>query len=335
MTFKKKIGLAIMAASCVFMTGAAQAQVREHAFRFATTNPTGHPIPMGGVKFGELLAKKSGGKMTVKQFPGGVLGGDVQVLSAVQGGTIELTSMNAGILQGQIKEFAVVDLPFLFNNGKEADAILDGPIGKQLTDKMPEKGLVNLAFFDLGFRQLTNSKRAVKTADDINGLKIRVIQSPTYIDTFNALGANAVPMPITEVYTAMEQKMIDGEENPFSVIEINKFNEVQKYLTVSNHIYNPQAFFMSKKAWDKLNKDEQAVVMEAARETATYQRKFSRDSQDNALVSLRKSMDVSVLPPAEISKVRVKVKPVIDKFSASIGPDFVKSVFAELEKIRK
>lgn len=334
MQFKKTVGM-VVAAACVFMGSGVQAQVREHSFRFSTANPAGHPIPMGGQKFAELLARKSGGKMNVKHFPGGVLGGDVQVLSAVQGGTIDMASMNAGILQGQIKEFAVLDLPFLFNNAAEADALLDGPIGKQLADKMPEKNLVNLAFFDLGFRQLTNSKRPVKTAEDIAGLKIRVVQSPAYIDTFNALGANAVPMSFTEVYTALEQKMIDGQENPSSVIESNKFNEVQKHLAITNHIYNPQAFFMSKKAWDKLNKDEQAIVMDSAREAAAYQRKLSRDVQDAALVNLQKNMQVTTLPPAEVAKIRTKVKPVIDKFSASIGPDFVKAVFAELDKNRK
>jgi len=334
MISRKLISVAI-AACCMVAVGGVQAELREQSFRFATANPKGHPIPAGGEKFGELLAQKSGGKMTVKHFPGGVLGGDVQVLSAVQGGTIELTSMNAGILQGQIKEFAVVDLPFLFNNAKEADAVLDGPIGKQMTDLMPAKGMVNLAFFDLGFRNLTNSKKLVKTADDLVGMKVRVVQSPTYIETFTALGANAVPMPITEVYTAMEQKMIDGHENPFSVIEMNKFYEVQKYLAVTNHMYNPQAFFMSKKTWDKLNADEQKLVMEAAKEAAVWQRQLSRDSQDKALASLKTKMEISVLPPEELAKFRVKVKPVIEKFSTSIGPDFVKAFLAEIEKVRK
>ena len=335
MHLKKKIGVAVAAACCMMMVGGAQAEVREHSFRFSTANPKGHPIPAGGEKFGELLSQKSGGKMTVKQFPGGVLGGDVQVLSAVQGGTIELTSMNTGILQGQIKEFAIVDLPFLFATPKEADAVLDGPMGKKMADLMPAKGMVNLGYFDLGFRQISNSKKLIKTADDIVGLKLRVVQSPTYIETFNALGANSVPMPFTEVYTALEQKMIDGQENPFSVIEVGKFNEVQKYLAITNHMYNPQSFFMSKKAWDKLNADEQKVVMDAAKEAVVWQRQFSRDAQTKALTNLKKTMEVSELPPAEVAKLRAKVKPVIDKFSASIGAEFTKEFLAEIEKVRK
>jgi tripartite ATP-independent transporter DctP family solute receptor len=195
------VGIGALVSTSVF------AQVREHTFRWTTANPVGHPIPMGGQKFADLVAQKSGGKMQVKLFPGAVLGGDVQVLSAVQRGTIDMASMNSGILQSQIKEFAIVDFPFLFNDQKEADAILDGAVGKALADKLPEKGLIHLAYYDLAFRDMTNSKRPIKSADDFAGLKIRVIQSPFYVDTFSALGANPLPMPITEVCTAMEQKL--------------------------------------------------------------------------------------------------------------------------------
>jgi tripartite ATP-independent transporter DctP family solute receptor len=323
-----------VACGAMFVGSTAQAQVREQTFRWTTANPVGHPIPMGGQKFADLVAQKSGGKMQVKLFPGGVLGGDVQVLSAVQGGTIDMTSMNSGILQSQVKEFAIVDFPFLFDNAKEVDAVLDGPVGKQLADKLPEKGLVHLAYYDLGFRQLTNSKRPVKTADDIAGLKIRVIQSPIYLDTFSALGANPVPMSITEVYTAMEQKTIDGHENPYTVVEANKFYEVQKYLTGSHHIYNPQTMMISKKTWDRLNKDEQQILLDAAKESAVYQRQLSRDAQAKALEVLKTKMEYSELPPAEIAKLRTKLKPVIEKYSANVGPDFSKQVFAEIEKVR-
>jgi len=323
-----------LACGALLAAGAATAQVREQTFRWTTQNPTGHPITEGGQKFADLVAQKSSGKMQVKLFPGGVLGGDVQVLSAVQGGTIDMFSMNSGILQGQVKEFAIVDFPFLFNDAKEADAVLDGPIGKALADKLPEKGLIHLAYFDLGFRNLTNSKRAIKTADDIGGLKVRVIQSPIYIDTFNALGANAVPMPFPEVYTALEQKTIDGQENPFTVIEANKFQEVQKYLAGTRHIYNPQTMAISKKTWDRLNKDEQDILLAAAKEAQAYQRKTSRDAQDVALANLKKTMEYTELPPAEVAKIRTKLKPVIDKYSANVGADFTKQVYTEIDKVR-
>jgi tripartite ATP-independent transporter DctP family solute receptor len=326
--------IAALACGALLAAGAATAQVREQTFRWTTQNPTGHPVTDGGQKFADLVAQKSGGKMQVKLFPGGVLGGDVQVLSAVQGGTIDMFSMNSGILQGQVKEFAIVDFPFLFNDYKEADAVLDGPIGKTLADKLPEKGLVHLAYFDLGFRNLTNSKRAIKTAEDIAGLKIRVIQSPIYIDTFSALGANAVPMPFPEVYTALEQKTIDGQENPFTVIEANKFQEVQKYLAGTRHIYNPQTMAISKKTWDRLNKEERDILLAAAKEAQAYQRKLSRDAQDVALANLKKTMEYTELPPAEVAKIRAKLKPVIDKYSANVGADFTKQVYTEIDKVR-
>jgi tripartite ATP-independent transporter DctP family solute receptor len=332
--FKKTIGVAILAACSLVMAGGAQAEVRSINLRWATANPAGHPIPMGGERFAKLVEEKSGGKMKVKVFPGGVLGSDPQLLSAVQGGTLDFAAMNSGILQGQIKEFAIVDFPFLFNDANEVDAILDGAVGKELDAKLPEKGLINLAYFDLGFRNMTNSKRAIKTADDIVGLKLRVIQSPIYIDTFNALGANSVPMPFTEVYTALEQKMIDGQENPFTVIQANKFAEVQKYLGVTRHMYNPQSMLMSKKKWDSLNKEEQEIITAAATEAANYQRTLSRGAQEIALNELKQKMEVTELPPAELAKVREKLKPVIEKYSANVGTDFAKKVFAEIEKVR-
>ncbi len=335
MKMQRILGHAALALCCLTLGTVAQAQVGEHTFRLSHAGATGHPGVMGAEKWAELVKAKSGGKMTIKVFANGVLGGDVQALSAVQGGTVDFTSMNSGILQTQVKEFAIFDFPFMFESGKEADAILDGPFGKQLADKLPAKGLVNLAYWELGFRELTNSKRPIAKMEDIAGLKIRVIQSPIYIETFNALGANAVPMPFTEVYTAMEQKIIDGHENPFSVIETSKLYEVQKFLTVSNHIYNPQSVLASKKKWDALTKDEQAILTSTMVEATKWQRQNSRDLAEQSLATLKKSMTVSVLPPEEIAKIRTKIKPVIDKFSTSVGPEIVAQLQTELEKGRK
>jgi tripartite ATP-independent transporter DctP family solute receptor len=222
----------------------------------------------------------------------------------------------------------------MFENGKEADTILDGAFGKKLAELLPAKGLVNLAYWELGFRELTNSKRPISKLEDLAGLKIRVIQSPIYIETFNALGANAVPMPFTEVYTAMEQKIIDGHENPFSVVESSKLYEVQKYLTVSNHIYNPQSLLASKKKWDALTKDEQNLLLSTAAEATKWQRENSRKLAEESLTTLKKTMQVNVLSSEEIAKIRTKIKPVIDKFSASVGPELVTQLQTELKKGR-
>ena len=335
MKISKFAGQLAFAVCGLVLGSAAQAQVGEHTFRISIAGAAGHPSVMGAEKWAELVKQKSGGKMQVKVFPNGVLGGDVQALSAVQGGTIDFTAMNSGILQTQVKEFAIFDFPFMFESGKEADVILDGAFGKKLADLLPAKNLVNLAYWELGFRELTNSKRSLNKMEDIAGLKIRVIQSPIYIETFNALGANSVPMPFTEVYTALEQKIIDGQENPFSVIETSKFNEVQKYLTVTNHMYNPQSVLASKKKWDALTKDEKDVLTSTMLEATKWQRENSRKLADELLTNLKKSMTVNVLSAEELTKIRTKIKPVIEKFSASVGPELVKELQAELEKGRK
>jgi tripartite ATP-independent transporter DctP family solute receptor len=247
-----------------------------------------------------------------------------------------MTVLNAGILQAQVKEFAVYDFPFLFNNAQEADAVTDGAFGKGLFAKLEPKGLVGLNYWDLGFRNLTNSKHPINKADDIAGLKIRVIQSPIYVDIFTALGANATPMPFPEVYPALEQKAIDGHENPATVIKANKIYEVQKYLALTRHIYNPQALIVSKKFWDKLNADEKALITEAAAQATTYQRGVSRTQADIAVEDLKKAgMQVTELPPAEIAKMRDKVKPVIAKQTAIVGADTVAALQSELAKLRK
>jgi tripartite ATP-independent transporter DctP family solute receptor len=334
MKMKQIVGSAVLGLCGLVLSSAAQAQINEHTFRIGINGAPGHPVVVGAEKWAELINKKSNGKMTLKVFPS-TLGGDVQVLSAVQGGTVDFMSMNSGILQGIQKEFAIFDFPFMFESGKEADTVLDGAFGKKLADLLPSKGLYNLIYWELGFREITNSKKPVAKADDIAGLKLRVIQSPIYVDTFAALGANAVPMNFSEVYTALEQRIIDGQENPYAVIETSKLNEVQKYLTVSNHMYNPQSLLASKKKWDALTKDEQDLLMSTAVEARTWQRQNTRVMAENSLANLKKTMTVSVLPPEELAKIRAKLKPVIEKYSANVGPELVKELQTELDKIRK
>jgi len=315
--------------------GSATADIKERTLKFAFQNQKEHPQAMGAQKFADLVAQKSGGKITVKLFPGGSLGGDLQTMSALQGGTVELTVLNAGLLSGAIKEFAAVDLPFLFNSGVEADAVVDGPFGQRLLDKLPEKGLIGLGYWDLGFRNMTNSKRPITKVEDIAGLKLRVLQSPIYIDLFNGLGANAVPLPFPELYSALEQHTVDGQENPVTVIASSKFFEVQKYLSLTRHTYNPQTLLISKKFWDQLAPEERKLIQESAQEAKLYQRKVSREQEGQALEALKKGgMQVNEIAPAEMVRLREKVKPVVEKFSAQIGEATVKELYAEIAKTR-
>jgi tripartite ATP-independent transporter DctP family solute receptor len=329
-----KIVAAALAVSVIALPGA-QAQVNERMLKFATQNPKGHPITNGMEKFAELVTQKSGGKIKVNMFPGGVLGGDAPNISALQGGTLEMVVMNAGILAQQVKDFEVFDFPFMFANTQEADAVVDGPFGQAMLAKLDAKGIHGLAYWELGFRQITNSKRPITKVEEIAGLKLRVIPNAINVDWVSALGANPTPMAFPEVYAGLEQKAIDGQENPLTVISANKFYEVQKFVTLTNHQYNPQAVIISKKFWDGLSNDEKKILQDAATEAAKFQRANSREQMTSALDTLKKNgMTVTEFPPAEQQKLREKLKPVIDKHGGAIA-ETVKSMQAEIAKVRK
>lgn len=313
----------------------AQAQVHGRTLRVSLANSKGHPQNMGAEKFAELVAARSGGKIQVKLFPGGVLGPDLQGISAMQGGTLDMMVGTVNLLAGNVKEFAVLDFPFLFRSAEEADAIVDGPIGKQLFDKLTARGVVGLAYLELGFRGFHIRTRPIRTAEDFGGLKLRVQPTPLYVDLVNAWGANAVPMPFPETYSALEQGAIDGMSNPLINIVDGKYYEVSRYVTITNHIYQPSWLGMSKKVWDKLSPDEQKIIKESADEARLYQRKVSRDMAAKALDELRKQkVEIVEMPPAELAKLREKAKPVVAKHTQLAGPEFVAEVQRELDKIR-
>ena len=325
------------AAIAVCAIGAASAQdIKERTLKLGLQNPKGHPAVTGAEKFAEIVAAKSGGKIKVNLFPGGVLGGDVQTVSAVQGGTIEMTVLNSGILSAQVKEFAIYDFPFLFANSREVDAVVDGPFGTGLHAKLADRGIIGLAYWELGFRDLTNSKRPIRKVEDIAGLKLRVIPSPINIEWVKALDANPTPLAFPELYAALEQRAVDGQENPVSVILANKFAEVQKYLALTNHQYNPQSVIVSKKLWDGMSATERQILQSAATEAGTYQRTVSRELAATQLEALKKAgMQVTELPPDEQAKLQEKIKPVIAKYSGSVGDTTLKDLQAELAKLRK
>lgn len=326
----------LVAAAALAAFGVANAQVSERNIKFATQNPKGHPLVMGMEKFAEIVKTKSAGKIKVNLFPGGILGGDAPNVSALQGGTLEMITMNSGILASQVKEFAVFDFPFLFANSKEADAVVDGPFGKKMHAKLPEKGIIGLTYWELGFRNMTNNKRPINKVEDFAGLKIRVIPNPINLDWVKALGANPTPMAFPEVYGALESGALDGQENPFSVVQANKFNEVQKFLTVTNHVYNPQSVIISKKFWETLSADEKKLIGDAAVEAGQYERQVARDAAGTALAALKKAgMQVNELPAAELDKLRDKMRPVIAKYAVTVGQELVAEIQAELAKVRK
>jgi tripartite ATP-independent transporter DctP family solute receptor len=229
----------------------------------------------------------------------------------------------------------VLDFPFSFKNEAQADAVLDGPFGRQLMDYMPAKGWVGLGFMEQGYRSISNSRRPINKMEDIKGLKLRTILNPLYVDMLNTLGANAVPMPFPELYSAMETKTVDGQENPETSVDANKFYEVQKYFSGTRHIYNPQMVLASKKFWDTLSNDEKKIFEEAFVEAREIQRKAARAmTEKSRKVMIDNGMELNEIAPAELERMREAVKPVTEKYAAQLDPELVKAFYAELERTR-
>lgn len=248
-----------------------------------------HPSYLANKKFGEILAAKLPGKYTVQVYANAQLGDDVRATEAVRMGTLEMVTTSASPLTGLVPEFNVFDLPFIVPSEKAADAIFDGPIGAKLADALEKKGIKLLAYYENGFRQLTNSARPVKSPADLKGLKIRTMQNPIHLEAFRAMGANPTPMPFSEVFTAMQQKTIDGQENPIPTIWLSKFYEVQKYVSLTGHVYGPHIMLIGKKLWDSFPADDQKIIAAAAQESAVYQRSINRKMNKDFVENLRKA----------------------------------------------
>nr|WP_119153516.1 TRAP transporter substrate-binding protein [Caldimonas tepidiphila] len=330
----------LMAAATVALAtlaaGAAQAQdIKPRLIRFGyglnEQSNQGRAVKV----FADEVNKLSGGKMKVRAIGAAALGSDTQMQQALIGGAQEMMVGSTATLVGITKEMALWDTPFLFNSVKEADAVLDGPTGEKIKDKLQEKGLVGLVYWENGFRNLTNNKQPVNKLEDLNGVKLRVMQNNVFLDSFKSLGANAVPLPFSELFTALETKAVDGQENPYNTILSSKFYEVQKYLTVTNHVYSPWIVTVSKKWWDGLSKDEQAVLMKAAKTSRDFERKDTREEAAKALAELKaKGMQVNELSPAEANRMRDRLTRVNASIAANVGMDLWQDVQKQLAQLR-
>jgi tripartite ATP-independent transporter DctP family solute receptor len=310
--------------------------IQQRTIRWGHLQNKDHPVSAGTNKFAQVVEQKSGGKIKVREFPSSSLGSETQQQSALQGGTQEMMSASTTTLVGIVPEFGVLDFPFLFANEREADAFLDGPMGKRLLDRLPAHGLVGLAYWENGFRNVTNSKRPITRLEDLAGLEIRVMQNPVYLEAFKTVNANPVPMAFGELFTALETKTVDAQENPYSIILGNKFDEVQKYLSITRHSYNAFIVLVSKQFWDKLSPTEKQILQDAAVEARTYERQVARAAASKDLAALKaKGMQVNELAPAEIARMRAALKPVSDKFGASYDPAFMRDLNAEMDRIRR
>jgi len=329
----KQLAAALIA--CAVLSMPAMAEIREFKLKAGTTLPDDHPITQGAKKFAELVESKSGKKIQVKVYGSASLGNEIQMQSALQGGTQDFSIATTTTLVGMVKEYSMLDMPYMFRTATEVDAILDGAIGKQLFSLLSPKGFVGLNYMEQGFRHTTNSRRPIARWEDFKGLKIRVQPSAFYVDMFNGLGANAVPMTINEVYTAMETKAIDGHENSLAAVNSNRFQEVQKYLSLTGHSYNAVALLMSRKTWDRMNDDERKVISEAAAEAAVFERGVSRTLNNSLLDKLKKDgMQVNEVTPAEKQRLAEQLQPVVDKYAGIIGGDWMQRMGQELSRLR-
>jgi tripartite ATP-independent transporter DctP family solute receptor len=255
-----------------------------------------HPYHLGAVKFAELVAQRTKNKVKIDVYPSTQLGNERDMVEGLQLGTIDLVVTSTGPLGGFVPKMFIVDLPFLFRDREHAYKVLDGPIGRDLLEAFSAKGIKGLAFWENGFRQITNNVRPIEKPEDLKGIKIRTMENKVHLASFKAFGASPTPMAWSEVYTALQQKTIDAQENPIAIIYHQKIAEVQKYLALTGHFYSPTPLLMSLKAFNSLPKDIQKIFSNTAMECATYERSLLRDSEAKQIAEL-KAKGMQVITP--------------------------------------
>jgi TRAP-type transport system periplasmic protein len=312
------------------------AEFTERNIRVSNGINADHPVGNGIAAMQKCLDEKSGGKLKLTAFWGGALGGDLQATQALRSGVQEAVVTSSSPLVGIDPALGVFDLPFLFANAEEAYKVLDGKFGEMMNTKLEAVGLVNLAYWENGFRNLSNSVRPVTKWEDFEGLKVRVMQNNIFLDTFQNLGANATPMAFGEVFSALETKAIDAQENPYVTIDTSKFFEVQKYITETNHAYTPFLFLFSKAIFDTYAPEEQAALRECAVVGRDVERQVITELNKQSLEKIKAAgLEVNALSEDEQKRIREKSMVVYDKHKAEIGADVVDAILAELAEIRK
>lgn len=269
-------------------------------------------------KFETLVEERTDGAVSVEIFPNAQLGDERTLLESMQIGTVDMGVITNGPVANFVEEIAVFELPFLFPSREAAYEVLDGPVGQDLLDELERVNLKGLAYAERGFRNLTNSRGPVTEPSDLDGLKLRVMENPVYVDTFRELGANAVPMAWTEALTAMQQGTIDGQENPVNVIHSFELNETQTHMTLSRHTYAPAIFVMGMPVWSELPEPVQGVIEAAAQEAAEHEREVNEEMEAEQLAELKAS-GMEVVEDPDLEAFRGAVDPVYDQYSERFG----------------
>ncbi|HAJ11209.1 TRAP transporter substrate-binding protein [Hydrogenophaga sp.] len=290
------------------------------------TSPTSH-YGVGSTVFCEEMEKGTQGRYKCQQFPNSALGGEREQIEAVQLGTQDLVNTSTGPLGNFVPEVKIVDIPFLFRDYDHARKVMDGPIGEDLRKKMEAKGLINLAWTENGFRHMTNSKRAIVQASDAGGLKMRTMENKVHMDGYKTFGILPTPMPFPELFTALQQGTVDGQENPIPVILSSKFSQVQKHLSLTGHVYSPAALILSPAVWNKLSAADKQVFLEAGKKAAAAQRKKVNDDEDNGIAQLEKE-GMQVVKQVNGESFRKAVAPAYQQYAKEFGADKIAAIQA-------
>jgi tripartite ATP-independent transporter DctP family solute receptor len=273
------IGMGVLTGITLLLTGSVLSA--KTIIKVATSTNPSHIYNLSMNHFADMVREKSEGELEVQVFPSAQLGSERDTVEGLQLGTLEMTLTSTGPMGSFLPDIKVFNLPFLFNNRDEAYQILDGPVGSAIGDKLPKIGIRSLGWFENGFRHITNSVRPIHVPADLKGLKLRVMEDNVFISTMKALGASPLPMAFGEVYTALEQKTIDGQENPLAVLDSNRINEVQKYLALTGHFYSPALLLVCEKFFQSLPRNHQDVLQFCAEKAKAFERKLSLEADQN------------------------------------------------------
>lgn len=324
---KQLIATLVAALSLGSLAGPAMAEFKTRNIRLSNGLAPDHPVADGVRAFNACLNEKSGGKTKITPYWSGSLGDDIQAVQSLRSGVQEAVIPSSSPLVGLVPALGVFDLPFLFQSEAQADAILDGEFGQFINKKFEDVGIVNLAYWENGFRQVSNSKRPITKWEDFDGLKIRVMQNNIFLDTFQNMGANASPMAFSEIFSALETNAIDAQENPYVTIDTSKFYEVQKYVSETNHAYTPFLVLFSKRLFDRYSPEEQAALRECAQVGGAKQREVQRDLSVRSLATIKGAgLEVNQLTDEEKKRMREKAQVVYDKHKSIIGAEVVDRV---------
>ena len=294
-----------------------------------------HPVGNGVEAMRACMTERTGGAWTLNAFWSGALGNDLDATQALRSGTQEMVITSTSPLVGIEPALGVFDLPFLFNSSAEADAILDGAFGDAISARLVNAGLINLAWWENGFRNLTNSVRPVTRLEDFEGMRVRVMQNNIFLDTFRTLGTNATPMAFGEVFTALETRAIDAQENPYVTIDTSKFYEVQSYVSATQHAYTPFMVLFSGPIFATYSAEEQQILRDCAAIGRDVQRAVSRELSGASLARIQANgMQFNEIDPAEMVRIREAVAGVYERSAATIGQDVIDQMMSELAAIR-